>query len=106
MGPRMDGIHVRSANHEDARALAGTAEIAATYVQPERWRSGIGAALLETVLGRLRRDGYGDVTAWVLARNEPALGFYRRFGFEPDRNHARSDRVGEVELRLRARLRD
>jgi GNAT superfamily N-acetyltransferase len=68
----------------DADALPWTAEIAAIYVEPARWRSGVGAALLERAVADLATDGWRRATLWVLEHNEPALAFYGRFGFAPD----------------------
>jgi ribosomal protein S18 acetylase RimI-like enzyme len=63
-----------------ANLLGG--EITALYVDPERWRRGIGSELLRAAL-----EAAGDrpaVTLWVLADNAASRGFYERFGFEPD----------------------
>lgn len=68
----------------DADAPPWTAEIAAIYVEPARWRAGVGGALLERSLGDLAAGGWRRATLWVLARNGPAVAFYRRFGFAPD----------------------
>lgn len=84
-------------------------EIAALYVDPDRWREGIGSALLREALAAA---GEGEVTLWTLAANRPALLFYERFGFEPD-GAERRDPVGppaaqaeplQVRLRLRSAL--
>lgn len=79
-----------------------TAEIGATYVDPESWRLGIGTALPEASLQRLRQHGYRQVTLWVFARNRSARFFYRKLGFNPDGKVARHDLSGgELEVRLR-----
>jgi ribosomal protein S18 acetylase RimI-like enzyme len=68
----------------DDGAPPWTAEIAALYVEPGRWRRGVGAALLERALADLAGDGWRRATLWVLEHNEPAIAFYGRFGFAPD----------------------
>jgi GNAT superfamily N-acetyltransferase len=68
----------------DVDAPPWTAEIAAIYVEPARWRAGVGGALLDRALGDLAADGWRRATLRVLARNGPAGAFYRRFAFEPD----------------------
>jgi ribosomal protein S18 acetylase RimI-like enzyme len=68
----------------DDGAPPWTAEVAAIYVEPLRWRGGVGGTLLECALGDLADDGWRRVTLWVLERNDAAVAFYRRFGFEPD----------------------
>jgi ribosomal protein S18 acetylase RimI-like enzyme len=78
----------------DDDATERTAEIAATYVDPDRWRGGIGAALLDAALGELRAAGYRDATLWVLAENAPARAFYARHGFAPDGRESRHDATG------------
>jgi ribosomal protein S18 acetylase RimI-like enzyme len=68
----------------DEDAGAATAEISALYIDPSRWRSGIGRALLVEALARLRAAEWSEVTLWVLAGNAPARAFYERFGFAAD----------------------
>jgi ribosomal protein S18 acetylase RimI-like enzyme len=68
----------------DEDAGPSTAEISALYIEPSQWRSGIGRALLDEVLARLRAAEWEDVTLWVLAGNASARAFYERFGFAPD----------------------
>lgn len=48
-------------------------------VDPEHQRQGIGASLLEGVLGECDRDG---VAAYLETQKEANLAYYRRFGFE------------------------
>jgi ribosomal protein S18 acetylase RimI-like enzyme len=61
-----------------------TAEIAAIYIQPRHWRKGAGRALCDMTLAESRSRGYGAVTLWVLASNDPAKRFYETIGFRPD----------------------
>jgi GNAT superfamily N-acetyltransferase len=68
----------------DGGAPPWTAEVAAIYVEPVRWRGGVGGALLERSLRDLAEDGWRRATLWVLERNDGAVAFYRRFGFAPD----------------------
>jgi GNAT superfamily N-acetyltransferase len=68
----------------DHDAPPWTAEVAAIYVEPMRWGGGVGGAMLERALADLADDGWRRLALWVLERNEAALAFYRRFGFEPD----------------------
>jgi ribosomal protein S18 acetylase RimI-like enzyme len=68
----------------DDDAPAGTAEIAALYVDPPAWRTGIGTALLDAASTGLASDGWAAALLWVLAGNDAALGFYRARGFAED----------------------
>ena len=52
-------------------------ELDGLFVEPDLWRSGVGAALIETVTHEARRKG---LTLSVVA-NPAALGFYERCGF-------------------------
>jgi GNAT superfamily N-acetyltransferase len=80
------------------------AEIVAMYVHPNAWRSGIGAALMETALAELRSDPWRAVTLWVLDRNARAMAFYESFGFAPDGTEKVEARLGVVETRMRLTL--
>jgi ribosomal protein S18 acetylase RimI-like enzyme len=56
-------------------------ELARLYVEPERQGKGIGAALLQAALADW--PGVAVAELEVEARNEQAIGFYRKFGFVP-----------------------
>jgi ribosomal protein S18 acetylase RimI-like enzyme len=81
-------------------------EITSLYVDPDRWRQGVGSELLRETL---TAAGRGDVTLWVLARNDAAVSFYERFGFEPDGGERRDPlgppgaRAEPLQIRLRRR---
>ena len=53
------------------------------YVRPSHRGSGLGKALLETLVGIARERGYGRVEWVVLDWNTPAHDFYRSLGAEP-----------------------
>jgi GNAT superfamily N-acetyltransferase len=56
---------------------AGHAELDGLFVEPEQWRQGIGAALVEAAVHEARKRG---LTLMVVA-NPAALGFYETCGF-------------------------
>ena len=58
--------------HQDDRL-----ELDGLFVEPDHWRQGIGAALVEEVAHEARRTG---LTLMVVANSE-ARGFYERCGF-------------------------
>jgi putative acetyltransferase len=73
-------------------------------VSPDRWRSGIGSALLEHVLAGLESGGrWADVTLWVYTANERARTFYARHGFEIA-GETVNEHTGQPVVRLRRRL--
>jgi RimJ/RimL family protein N-acetyltransferase/8-oxo-dGTP pyrophosphatase MutT (NUDIX family) len=65
----------------DPKAGSATAELRAINLLPEVWSQGLGRRLWQVIEENLARDGYTDVTAWVLAGNERAIGFYQAIGF-------------------------
>ncbi|MFE2495776.1 GNAT family N-acetyltransferase [Streptomyces scopuliridis] len=68
----------------DADASAGSAELYALYVAPERLSTGTGRALMDELISRAAEAGYQDMRLWVLAGNERARRFYAQAGFAPD----------------------
>jgi GNAT superfamily N-acetyltransferase len=60
------------------------AEVFAIYVDPPRWGTGTGRALMDAALTRLAERGFGQVRLWVLAANHQARRFYERAGFTVD----------------------
>jgi ribosomal protein S18 acetylase RimI-like enzyme len=92
----------------DADANPKTAELVAIYVHPEKWREGIGRALLSASLDQLRKLELDQVTLWVLEGNQRARSFYESFGFiqdgaMKDDDHWKSFAVREVRYRLNMR---
>jgi GNAT superfamily N-acetyltransferase len=60
------------------------AELAAIYVDPDRWRQGAGDALMRTVVGRLAGLGYAEAVLWTFKENQAAIAFYVRNGWSSD----------------------
>jgi ribosomal protein S18 acetylase RimI-like enzyme len=58
-------------------------ELEALSVEPELRRWGIGSLLMEEVERRLAAAGVGFIGLAVIAGNEDALRFYRRWGMAP-----------------------
>jgi GNAT superfamily N-acetyltransferase len=71
----------------------GAGEIRAIYVDPPRWGSGVGRALLTAAVEELRAAGHGVATLWVLSGNVRARRFYEHCGWRWD-GAERTDRVG------------
>ena len=78
-----------------------TAEISALYVEPGQWRHGVGAALMEAMLGEVADRGCADLTLWVLEPNLRARTFYERCGFADDGGRQTIGEGWPVELRMR-----
>ena len=71
---------------KDGDLQGEVAELVAMYVDPARWRQGVGTALMADVLERLGQGGYTDVVLWVFKENRAARKFYERHGFKRDRS--------------------
>jgi GNAT superfamily N-acetyltransferase len=71
------------ARDEDAEA-AGAGELAAIYVLPGLWGTGLGRELMTSGLAALSDAGFGEATAWVLDTNSRARRFYQAGGWHAD----------------------
>lgn len=67
--------------------LPGDGELCALYVEPERWRRGVGRALAAQARRELLRLGFARAVLWVVAGNARAEQFYRADGWAPDGLH-------------------
>ncbi|MCT9076642.1 GNAT family N-acetyltransferase [Streptomyces fulvoviolaceus] len=70
--------------YRDGELRTEDAELYAIYVDPDRFGSGIGHALLQESLRRCTTAGHQRMYLWVLKGNAPARGFYERAGFHAD----------------------
>jgi ribosomal protein S18 acetylase RimI-like enzyme len=68
----------------DADRGQSTGEVVAINVHPASWRQGLGRALLDAALSRLRAAGFAEATLWVLQGNERARRFYEALGGHAD----------------------
>jgi ribosomal protein S18 acetylase RimI-like enzyme len=59
-------------------------ELQALYVDPARWHSGVGRALLAAAEARLQEEGFAVAVLWVFVGNERAERFYRAAGWRGD----------------------
>jgi len=87
----------------DGDLTPAAAELVAMYVDPSRWRQGVGSALMGAVIERLDELEYTEVVLWVFRENRAARRFYKRHGFKPDGSE-RFHPLAEAEaVRLQAR---
>lgn len=86
---------------------AGAGELLALYVDPDRWRGGIGRTLIAGARGRLAELGFEQASLWVLAGNERAENFYQRDGWTADgtRRPAKVAGISVEDLRYSRSLR-
>jgi ribosomal protein S18 acetylase RimI-like enzyme len=67
-----------------AVAVKNGAELHSLFVDPERWRTGIGSALLSAAVRHMRERGQSWARLWVMRENKGARLFYERHGWSPD----------------------
>jgi GNAT superfamily N-acetyltransferase len=89
----------------EAGAPRAAGELIALYVHPDRWRRGIGRALVARALERLAAAGYREAIVWTLAESPRNLAFYEALGFRRDGATQRRPSFGNpLEVRLRLGL--
>jgi ribosomal protein S18 acetylase RimI-like enzyme len=74
--------------------LPGHAEIGALYVDPDRYRGGVGRLLMAEARSRLAAAGYSEALLWVLRGNTRAAAFYEREGWSADGSSRLEDPYG------------
>ncbi|RZQ65879.1 GNAT family N-acetyltransferase [Amycolatopsis suaedae] len=74
-------------------------ELRALYVEPDRWRTGLGRALHDAALDAMRGKGFDVATLWVLDTNIRGRQFYARLGWTPDGGQ-RAEPMGEIVLHV------
>jgi GNAT superfamily N-acetyltransferase len=80
-----------------ADELPRTGELYALYVDPDRWGTGVGRALIKAARENLMDQAFDVASLWVLAGNERAERFYRIDGWTPDGSR-REDEVWGVSV--------
>lgn len=88
----------------DEPAGSRVAEVAAIYVDPKRWRQGIGRALMESVVEEAGRAGYEEITLWTFEQNAQARAFYDRLGWKRNGERRPHEATGTPTIRLRQTL--
>lgn len=81
-------------------------EVWALYVDPDRWREGIGTLLIGSARDELQHHEFRHAALWVMERNVRARQFYERDGWCTD-GQRRVETIGTVpvnEVRYRRRL--
>lgn len=60
----------------------GCGEIPIIYLIPQKFGMGFGSRLIDYALATLMNRGFRKICIWVLDKNERAIAFYRKHGFE------------------------
>jgi GNAT superfamily N-acetyltransferase len=89
----------------DEDAAEGWGEIWALYVDPDRWRRGVGSSLVHAAVAQLEDAGFAEASVWTLAESLRNLRFYESLGFVRDGATQRRQSFGSpLEVRLRLPL--
>jgi GNAT superfamily N-acetyltransferase len=75
----------------------GLGEVNSLYVDPDRWRSGLGAALMRRAEHELAARGFAAATLWVFEANARARRFYEASGWRLDHG-AKVAAIGGLEI--------
>lgn len=93
---------------DDTPDTAGLGEVYAVYTDPAMQGRGLGRAVHDALLQRLREEGYAGAALWVLRDNVRSRTWYERQRWRSD--GATSDWVSQgvahPEVRMRRRLSD
>jgi ribosomal protein S18 acetylase RimI-like enzyme len=99
----VDGAVVGFAGVGRSRDDPAEGELYTIYVDPDRWGTGAGRALLDAAEASLRGSGFREAMLWVLEGNERAERFYRLAGWEHDGGRKVEEFAGAVVAELRYR---
>ena len=83
--------------HEDDLG-PGAYEVRACYVDPDRWRTGVGRRLLAALIDRLDPGRWTHLVLWTVRDAAPTNAFYVSLGMVRDGREALLDRGGPVPL--------
>ena len=83
----------------------GAGELYAINVDPDRWGTGAGRALLEAAEAELARLGFDETVLWVLPANARARRFYELAGWVADGTERSAEVLGVVVPEVRYRRR-
>jgi GNAT superfamily N-acetyltransferase len=76
---------------------ASVGELAAIYLMPHAWGTGLGRELMAACMSSFSEAGYAEATLWVLDTNTRARHFYAAAGWRPD-GAEQDDRRGDFVL--------
>jgi ribosomal protein S18 acetylase RimI-like enzyme len=99
----VDGLDVLGfSNFGPDREEPSFGEVYAIYVDPDRYSAGIGRAIMDEAVARLRQRNLAPVRLWVLAGNARGIAFYERYGFRADggRSSFVVEQPGELPVEL------
>jgi GNAT superfamily N-acetyltransferase len=85
-------------------AVARDGELDMLYTHPQVWGRGVGRALMDAALARLREEGNDEAALWTEERNERPRRVYERYGWRTDGTVRVRDYHGTELRELRYRI--
>lgn len=64
--------------------FSGKAELICIHSLPDRWRYGLGSAMMNRILSDVMAEKYSSIVLWVFEQNYRARAFYEAHGFCPN----------------------
>jgi GNAT superfamily N-acetyltransferase len=92
------------ASHGPCRDEPDSGELFTIYVRPEAWSAGIGRALMNETLTRLRSHGFEQAVLWVLEDNPRTRQFYELGGWHVDGGVKQEEWLGALVREVRYRI--
>jgi GNAT superfamily N-acetyltransferase len=83
---------------DDDIQLVAVEEVRACYVDPARWRTGVGRWLMAALIDRLDPGRWTHLVLWTVRDAAPTNAFYVSLGMVRDGREALLDRGGPVPL--------
>jgi GNAT superfamily N-acetyltransferase len=90
-------------SRDDDAGPAGAGELAALYLLPGSWGTGLGRELMASGLSAFRDAAFDEATLWVLDTNSRARRFYEAADWHADGAVKQDDRRGFVLNEVRYR---
>jgi ribosomal protein S18 acetylase RimI-like enzyme len=89
---------VAGGKSRDSDDPPSTAEIYSIYIENTYSRRGIGSALFQKAVERLKRSGFKDVILWVLSEDASARAFYEKQEMQSKDGKTRQIAIGRQAL--------
>jgi ribosomal protein S18 acetylase RimI-like enzyme len=96
------GLAVAEPAREDmgrGGAIPGLAHVGMVFTDPDHWGRGVGRALVDDLVNRLKAAGFTTAQLWVRAANERARRLYAGRGFYADGTTGTDDE-GQLIIRM------
>jgi len=97
-------IDGRIAGYGISRILADKADLASLAIHPEYRRRGVGSAMLEETVRRVKAYGIPQITLEVRKTNEDGFRFWKKMGFVPTGELPGFYEDGETAIQMRRRI--